>query len=104
MRDAKKSGNSKKAVADKKIGLFFPSAEDMKNKYPLLRKLPFLLPVFWLYRIVAALPEYKKHKTKITNVGKLNEADVERYEENLAYVGLSFSFDKTYSESKGAEK
>ena len=104
LRDAQKSGSSKKAVTDKKIGLFFPSAEDMKNKYPVLRKLPFLLPLFWLYRIICALPEYKKHKTKITNVGKLNEADVERYEENLAYVGLSFSFDKTYSESKGAEK
>ena len=49
-------------AADEKLGkqskarrLFsaaFPTFKHMKTKYPILKKLPFLLPFFWIWRLL----------------------------------------------------
>ncbi len=58
------SGNNQNV----KIRFFFPSLSFMEEKYPWLKKVPFLLPVAWVIRMVSGLShkESKQHMEKIT--------------------------------------
>ena len=44
------------------IRTLFPGISSMKNRYPVLRKLPFLLPAAWLHRIGGYLSQAVFHK------------------------------------------
>ncbi|MCR4594501.1 MAG: nucleotidyltransferase family protein [Clostridiales bacterium] len=62
--------------AQKAVHTLFPGLAHMKKRYPLLAKLPFLLPLFWLVRILqfAAKKDnsdsIEKKKAKISAVSK----------------------------------
>ena len=62
--------------AQKTVHTLFPGFSHMKKRYPLLVKLPFLLPIFWLVRILqfAAKKDnsdsIEKKKAKISAVSK----------------------------------
>ena len=58
--------------------LFLP-AEEMGKEYPLLKKLPFLLPVFWMIRLLSKLTKHPKallrHIKLVNEIGKTNGKD-----------------------------
>lgn len=47
--------SSKAPLPDKERTAMFPNLDIMSDRYPLLKKMPFLLPVFWLARLSGAL-------------------------------------------------
>ena len=69
----------------------FPPLRSMKLKYSILEKLPFLLPVFWIVRLIYVLvfraddaKAYKNYLNKIT------DEEVEERKRELEFVGLRF--------------
>lgn len=82
---------------NKKINFYilaiFPPAKDMKKRYSVLEKLPFLLPVFWGVRIVSAVffrnQNIKNNKKRLE---KLTEENLNEFETLLRAVGLNFNF------------
>ena len=86
--------NNKEAVQSVKlIELVFLPLSRMKLKYPILRKLPFLLPLFWLVRGVSSLfLRTGKIKKNFEEVIHLNLNQVDEYEQALNMVGLDFNF------------
>ncbi len=68
----------------------FPRYKVMKETYPVLRKLPILLPIMWIYRIV-----YKTKNGMVTsafkeikNVNSVSEQDVKRVKKIVEYLDL----------------
>ena len=48
---ASKRGAKKSAKATYVFGRVFPSYREMKHRYPSLKYLPILLPIFWIVRL-----------------------------------------------------
>ena len=67
----------------------------MCNRHKILKKLPFLLPFFWIYRIFSVLL-FKRKNIKIElNYLKASDAEsILNYYEDLKLVGLDFNFDE----------
>lgn len=71
--------------------LFFPPVDAMCRLYPILKKAPVLLPIFWVYRwIHALLFKGKTVKTRYAEARSVTPQVIEDYQKKLASVGLSF--------------
>ena len=83
------AGSRKKA----KFRQFFPPVRAMKNRYPVLEKAPFLLPVFWPVRWISALL-FRRENIKASQATASQETDqkADAYLKDLQYVGLDFDF------------
>lgn len=57
----------------------FPSYANMKRKYPCLKYLPFLLPLFWVLRWISTV--FAKPKKMITFFKKLKHLSLNGYKE-----------------------
>lgn len=72
--------------------IFLPSLQ-MKNRYPILKKAPVLIPLFWPVRwfevIFFKRKNIKKQREK-TNL--ITQKNIERYQKELNAVGLDFFF------------
>lgn len=74
------------------INVFLPYS-DMTIKYPILKKIPLLLPVMWIVRLCKIVLFRRKAIKKIFMQDKLNTIDeVNEYYDSLKYVGLDFNF------------
>ena len=69
--------------------LLFPRLCDMQCKYPVLRKAPFLLPLFWAVRGVCALFAPRRMTARLRRVQTLCATDAERHKAALAFVGFA---------------
>ena len=71
----------------------FPGPEIMHVRYPILKKHPALLPIFWLVRIANAILFRRKNIDKIWQAHQHATPDkVESFQQSLDYVGLEFNF------------
>ncbi|MHB8127075.1 MAG: nucleotidyltransferase domain-containing protein [Desulfitobacteriaceae bacterium] len=71
------------------LNLFFPPAEILKNSYPLLIALPFLLPACWVLRGVKCLLFKRRHMFHmINNVYLVSEKDIVIMENMHKKAGL----------------
>ncbi|MBO4467734.1 MAG: nucleotidyltransferase family protein [Clostridia bacterium] len=84
-----KNANGRKA--GEAMSIIFLPLENMKLEYPVLKKMPFFLPVFWVARgfrtVFLRKGRIKKNVEKLSSV---NDDDVKEYKEYLNYVGLGF--------------
>lgn len=93
VKDAKTHGSAKKARSKKLITLIFLPFGEMCERYPILKKLPVLLPFMWVVRWFDTLLfkrqrfNRNKHDLKILTVDRINN-----YQESLNFVGLDFNF------------
>ncbi len=77
---------------------FFPPIEIMECSYPIVKKLPLLLPLFWGIRLIKMIFCDPKRvllglsRTKAVN--KLGSDALSYYEDQLHAVGLDFNFDQ----------
>ena len=95
VRQSKQTGSVGKARMAQLVSLIFLPYNAMADKYPLLHKLPILLPVFWGVRAVNVV--ISKHKKMRRFIKSFNDASVEKaelYEQSLNYVGLEFAFEE----------
>ncbi len=76
----------------------FPPVEIMECSYPIVKKVPLLLPLFWgirLIKMVFCEPERVRLGLSNTkDVANLNDDVLSYYENQLHEVGLDFNFDK----------
>ena len=70
-----KDKNSKwKAVI---VAIFLPYKQ-MAFSYPILKKLPFLLPFAWVYRWIHVIITRRKNVARMQRLLKIQDTDVER--------------------------
>lgn len=73
--------------------LLFPTVENLKLRYPFLHKHSYLVPLFYLVRIVdAPINRTKNVKKLISDLNYSTIDKVESYEQSLKYVGLRFNY------------
>lgn len=71
----------------------FPGVELLRDKYTVLQKAPWLLPLVWLVRpFYKVLFEWKTLKRQKRNLEALGQEDLELRQEMLHYVGLDYHF------------
>lgn len=74
--------------------IFLPY-ENMCQKFPILNRLPILLPIFWLVRIFQSLLfNYKFAISKMKLWKGSNIKKIKAYKKGLDYVGLDFRFEE----------
>ena len=89
MREAKLSKNARKAKYAYLFNVIFPSYKDMKSRYKILRKLPFLLPFAWVYKWFEVLFT-RRHKFKVVvkSVQDFDETEFENTQKIIKITGL----------------
>ena len=87
------SGSGKNARKRKTLSLIFPSLSDMKLKYKVLKKAPILLPFMWMVRWIEAIFTPSKVKAQKKRLDMISQEGVNKYQNELEYVGLSFDFE-----------
>lgn len=71
----------------------FMPYEQMCKKYSILKKMPILLPIMWIVRIVTALLLKRGNiKERNAEINMLTDANVDNYHMALNTVGLDFNF------------
>ncbi len=94
-----KKSRAKKGVNGARFHMLFravfPPLKQMVGHYPVLARAAFLLPVFWIWRLMTRLFSKRKWKSFATHYDALNQEDISEYEQALRYVGLDFRFEET---------
>ena len=92
--EAVRTGNTGKNVKRKRLfTAIFPGLTGMRQKYPVLKKAPVLLPVMWVARWFEAIFKPSKIKEQKHRLDMLSDEGVSQFEKELHYVGLDFNFD-----------
>lgn len=60
----------------------------MKNRYPILKKFPFLLPIMWAVRIISSFSNRKKYTDEAKAVNSVDKAEKDKQIEFLRRNGL----------------
>ena len=75
------------------IGRIFPRCKSMAQKYEILKKAPFLLRVFWVWRwFVIIFTKRNKFKSEFHSMYGISEKEIHDYQDFLNYVGLDYNF------------
>lgn len=90
---AKLDGDGNTAKRRKAIRLVFLPYANMCMKYPWLKRVPVLLPVMWVWRVVTTLL-FKGDKVRQNkeDLNHMKAEDVRNYRDALHFVGLDFNF------------
>lgn len=73
------------------IRIFFPSYNDIKMKYPVLKTHKYLLPAIWIFRWVdSVIKRPKNFKVIMNEVNILSKEDVSSLEYHFKQIGLIF--------------
>ena len=77
------------------IDQIFMPYNKMITLFPILKKMPFLLPVFWIVRIGRAVL-FRRENIKTVNEGLRisTKENIDEHQTALNYVGLDFNFDE----------
>lgn len=93
VKASKSTGSSGNVRAVKLIREIFLPYAPMCKKFPILRRVPILLPVMWVVRWVDALLFRRKNIAAKTQKLQTMTADkIDGYQQALNYVGLDFNF------------
>lgn len=85
------SKSHKNVKAYKIFNALFPPYSAMKIMYPIVGKLPVLLPFFWIFRFFQKTFS-KDLKKKLKNLKNYEAEAIMKYKEELNYVGLDYNF------------
>ena len=92
--EAVRTSNTGKSMKVKRaFSLLVPSYSAMCQKYRFLRKIPVLLPFMWVVRWFEIMCKPSKIKARKKDLDMLNAESVNKYQNELDYVGLRFNFD-----------
>ena len=95
VKRGKEAGSITKGRRNKMLGIVFLPLENMQQNFPILKKMPILLPACWVVRGVRALlfrRERIAEQRAIIQVGTAEK--IETYQQALNYVGLDFHFEE----------
>ena len=92
--EAVRTSNTGKFMRLKRVvSLLVPPYHAMCQKYRFLRKIPVLLPFMWVFRWFHLLFTPSRIKARKKELGMLNTESVNKYQNELDYVGLHFDFE-----------
>lgn len=92
-RAQKSARRSAKTRGKRVLGALFLPYALMCERYPVLKKAPVLLPIFWALRILEAVIFNRKSiRKQYEDICVLTDEKIEKYNSDLAYVGLDFNF------------
>ena len=92
-KNARAAGSIKKGVVRRWLKVFFPDRKSLQLRYPILKNVPLLLPLVWLYRFVDVLITRRKNVRKqMENLNLVSPDQIQTYQQALNYVGLDFHF------------
>ena len=80
----KKEGSRFKYIIER----IFPSFTTMTYLYPILKKAPFLLPLFWCIRLLKVFKNARKVSTEVTKIKSVSEQEVEQRNEFFRKMGF----------------
>ena len=93
VRDSQHTNSSTKGKLAYILTILFPGVEMLKDKYTVLKKAPFLLPVIWLirpfYKILFERKSLKRHEI---NLATITPENMQTRQQLLNYVGLDYNF------------
>lgn len=90
-----KGGDAKRVRARFWLRVIFLPYEQMRNKYPVLKKAPILLPIMWVVRWFQTLLKGKPAIDEQRNRAHLlTEESLESWETQMQAVGLGFHFEE----------
>lgn len=88
-----KSVSAKNVWAKKLLQMVFLPYGGMAQRYPVLKKAPVLLPLFWVVRWADTLVFHRSHIRQQKKVLQtLKQKEIENYQQQLNFVGLDFNF------------
>ncbi len=91
IRASVNSGSIEKTKIKNIFSVLFLSLDNMRKEYPLLTKMPFLLPFMWIVRGADVLLLRKENLKKyFKGVKTINKTNVEENQNALSFVGLEF--------------
>lgn len=92
-KETKSGADSNQARNKKYWSYIFLPYRYMSEKFPILVKFPFLLPIMWVVRIVETLI-FKRNKviSKSKDFHTLSKDKIQDYGQALDFVGLNFNF------------
>lgn len=95
IKASQKSGGKKNARINKVLSVLFVPYDRMCEKYPILKKAAFLLPVMWVYRWFEVVL-FKRHHIKRQNADLkiMSGEKIDIQKQALDAVGLSFNFEE----------
>ena len=92
IRESKEIGSVKKTIIKKVVNTIFLPYNRMCGEYPILKKIPVLLPFMWIIRWGNILICRKKGINKyIEDIQTVNKSNVDKNQDALNFVGLDFS-------------
>ena len=92
---SQKAGTTSHSQLRTFIRMVFPSAKTMELKYPILQKMPWSVPLVWIYRwFEVLLMRPKQIRRKLSVAVGMSDEKVEQRRQALHYVGLDFGMDK----------
>lgn len=93
-KEAKTAKSAKFIRLKRLIRLVFLPYTYMCQKYPILEKVPVLLPLMWVVRWFEIALKGKKYVTARTNanIKDLTADNIESFQQSLHFVGLDFDF------------
>ena len=93
VKSKQKLGSSKKARIREIKNVIFLPYKGMCAKYPILKKMPFLLPFMWIIRIFTVLLLKRKRLEALdVRINTVTEKNIDDYHLSLRLVGLDFNF------------
>lgn len=89
-----KGRSVKKARGRKKLALAFPPYKTMCYIFPILNKVPILLPFLWVWRLIRVVL-FRRNKISELNseVESYSQEKIDECQAELDYVGLDFNFE-----------
>lgn len=94
VKNAKAAGSTKGGKRKSLLNAIFPNAEAISQRYTVLNRAPWLVPVFWPVRWVDAMLFRQENIKRRQAERRLATADkIETYQQALEYVGLDFRFE-----------
>lgn len=88
-------GNAKRTRGRVFAKRVFLPYDGMTMKYPVLKKWPILLPVFWVVRWFDALLHKRQNISRVNKeLSYLTTENIQSFDEALKYVGLTFHFEE----------
>ncbi len=86
---------AKKSRSERFLGALFLPYKNMCLLFPVLKKAPVLLPVFWIWRVIYTAFNKKGVLTRhYNNIKSLTPDNITQYENDLNTVGLEYRFEE----------
>lgn len=94
VKNAQAAGTTEDGKKKTLLDTVFPNAEALSQRYSILKKTPWLLPIMWAVRWGEAILFRREDIKKRRDVLKFATVDkIETYQQALEYVGLDFRFE-----------